>query len=105
MTENYIWFAVLSDKPPKESNALYAIEPFKPPKALREMCGVPEVKWYRGKTYFRQVEALAELGKQYKNELMFFAFTGWDSDFSWLMFAKVIFQILLLTLSLNELRG
>lgn len=84
MTENYIWFAVSSKKLPKATNALYAIEPFEPNEILREMCGVPGVTWYRGKTYFRHIEALRDLAEQYPSKIRFFAITGWDSDFSWL---------------------
>mgnify|MGYP001032602844 CR=1 FL=1 len=82
--ENRVWFAVSSFTPPKESDFLYGIEPFSPAKALEEMCEVPEVKWYMGLTYFKQVACLADLGRQYPKSLMFFAFTGWESDFSFL---------------------
>ena len=83
LTENYVWFAVSSSEPPKESRNLYVIEPFKPSRALREMCSSPDAKyWYRASTYFGQVECLVELGNQFKGNLLFFAFTGYDSDFS-----------------------
>jgi len=82
--ENRIWFAVSGFTPPKESDFLYEIRPFSPAEALEEMCAVPKVKWYTGRTHFKQVACLADLGKQYPGSLMFFAFTGWESDFSFL---------------------
>jgi len=78
MTENEIYFAVKSDMPPEETDALYEIT------LLPEgMLWMPHkaVKSYRGYTYFRQLECLMDLIKQYGNDILFFGFTGYDTEF------------------------
>lgn len=95
MTENFVWFAVESEKNPKElRKILYTIEEVRPPKGMSVlypscfqalgdmMFDDPQIHWYVGKTYFLQLTALKELWKKFGDDLVFFGFTTFDCDFS-----------------------
>jgi len=78
MTENLIYFTVKSDKYPEETDALYEITPIQ--HDLLWMSG-PSVRSYQGHTYFKQLECLLDLIKQYGNDIVFFGFTGFATEF------------------------
>jgi len=95
MTENTIWFAVTSEESPKPSDAFYNLREIWPkqlalPTDYAENMFVSiekgvlggKVKCYRATTHFTQLEALSELFEQYGMHLIFFGFTGYDTDFS-----------------------
>ena len=78
MTQNEVYFAVKSDMPPQETDALHEITLL--PEGFLWMPH-PSVHSYRGYTYFLQLECLLDLIKQYGDDILFFGFTGYDTDF------------------------
>ncbi len=92
MTENSIWFVVNSDELPQEKAddkqaILYYIKEETDGKLL-SFLGWSEdeiedwgIKCYKAKTYFRMLQALEHLAKQYGPKIMFFGFTAADCDF------------------------
>ena len=100
MTTNQVWFIVQSDEKPIESEALHNIKesPF-PEFFLRFLqhwgySRISDDKWsywlgksnaqfkfYVGETYFRQLKCLDEIANQFGEDLIFFAFSAFDSDF------------------------
>ena len=78
MTQNEVYFAVKSDKTPEETDALHEITLL--PEGLLWVSH-KSVNSYRGYTYFKQLECLLDLIKQYGNDILFFGFTGYATEF------------------------
>ena len=90
MTENTIWFAVGSNKKPKNTRNIYNITSTEPLRGVDKQsifyydpkhASVKHTKWYEGTTFFKHIEALRDIANQFGEDLLFFGFSCRDCDF------------------------